>query len=126
MSQPKELHYRVKYVCLRCRKVHKPAPPLGDGRPAAVPTARTCHICGDEALWVSRLFRTPKRTDDAGWKLVEFLVRSGFRFQRVYQLVDHRTWRRVDYPTNMKEAAPFVQELRSQSIIDESLPLYWK
>ncbi len=66
--------------------------------------------------FIYHLFKPPGKNDEKAWRVVEFLVANGFRYQRVY-----RSFRRgtgegsIPYPDNMKEAKEFVLKYAMQA-----------
>jgi hypothetical protein len=60
-------------------------------------------------------FRPPKKSDDKQWEKVQFLVKNGFNFQKVYR-IEGSVWHREKYPKNLNEAKKFVEKFKNQAI----------
>lgn len=93
--------YYVPYACFSCSKSFKRA--YSPGLPDKV-----CPDCGGMAVGLSRNFKAPPRSAKAEWKVVEYLVRAGFRYQH---LREPRTGRLIQdpYPRSMRAAREFVR-----------------
>ena len=93
--------YFGPYICFKCSKSFKRAVTLG------LPD-KVCPDCGGVAVGVSRNFKAPPKDARAEWKVVEYLVRAGFRFQHIR---DPKTGLQIHdpYPRNMRSAKEFVR-----------------
>jgi hypothetical protein len=94
--------YYFPYVCFSCMKSFKRAhvPSLPD---------KVCPDCGGVTVGLSRNFKAPPTTSRAEWKVVEYLVGAGFRFQHIQ---DPSTGERIHdpYPRTMRAAKEFVRK----------------
>lgn len=95
--------YLWSFTCLSCRKSFK--------RPGANVGERKCPHCGDVAINLGRNFKPPKRSDDAQWEKVKFLIAKGFAFHKVYDS-DNRL---VQYPKTLQEAKEFVEKYKDKA-----------
>lgn len=71
-------------------------------------------------LLLPHRFRPPKKNDDKGWELVNYLIENGFRFQHIYQLGsdDYNkklTDNYISYPKNLRDAKEFVEKYKGQA-----------
>lgn len=103
-----------KKVCLDCRESLNL-----DNSDHAV-EKYPCAKCGKQTSLLPHRFRPPKKTDDKGWELVEFLINSGFPFQHIYinetnECFKNSTNNFVSYPTNLREAEEFVEKYKEQA-----------
>lgn len=79
-----------------------------------------CPKCGKPMLLLPHRFRPPKKNDDKGWELVNYLIENGFRFQHIYQLGsdDYNkklTDNYISYPKNLRDAKEFVEKYKGQA-----------
>jgi hypothetical protein len=95
--------YTFHFACFWCRRSFK--------REGARDQVKLCPNCGKSAINLGRHFNPPKRSDTSQWAKAEFLVRSGFLFQHVYN-GNHEL---VPYPSTLKEAEVFVERYRDQA-----------
>ena len=74
---------RRHFVCLHCRRSVKLVPRwdlvLVEGRECIQPMTEFCSTCQRPLIHLGRKFTTPRKTDDAGWKRLEWLVSQGWR-----------------------------------------------
>jgi hypothetical protein len=109
-----------KKVCLDCRESLN-LDHTGDLYSNKYPCAK----CGREMRILPHRFRPPKKTDDKGWELVEFLIKNGFPFQHIYQQGLSEYFKNpvesyVSYPTNIRDAKEFVVKHKDQAINKDS------
>lgn len=68
--------------------------------------------------FISHLFKPPRTNDEKAWRVVEFLVANGFRYQRVYRSFPRGARERsIPYPDDMNEAKQFVVKYAEQARI---------
>lgn len=116
----------TKFTCLDCRSTFKrPTNALKRNAPRPI-EIRTCPNCGGSAFLMGSDFRAPPKADDRAWAVVDFMVRNGFPYFRLYEDVPlaeyghpmHRpkgllsAQRRLAYPENLREAEQFVVAFR--------------
>ena len=87
--------YLFPHACFECRKSFK--------KPESNAVS-ACPNCGTPMLPLSRKFKAPKKNDVEAWAVVEYVARSGFRYQSI-QTGDGRF---VKYPSTLKEAEVFI------------------
>ncbi|MBE7177322.1 MAG: hypothetical protein INR69_13005 [Mucilaginibacter polytrichastri] len=81
-----------------------------------------CPNCGKTMLLLPHRFRPPKKNDEKGWNLVQFLIENGFRYQHIFEngieLREHynRKIKYVQYPDNIRDAKEFIEKYKSQAI----------
>lgn len=104
-----------KKLCLDCRlSLNRDFDPGSDLK-------YPCPTCGKTMLLLPHRFRPPKRNDEKGWNLVQFLIENGFRYQHIYEdgieTSDHynRKIKYVQYPNNLRDAKEFVSKYKSQA-----------
>ncbi len=78
--------YAMSFACLNCktsnmRHFYK--------APCDYPDTMECPICSGVAVNLGRHFKTPKKSDDARWKKVKYLVEHGYVFQTNYMQRDN-------------------------------------
>ncbi len=115
MGKEKEQQYMCAFACLDCKKVFK--------RPVEFPHSKEddvkkCQHCGSCAYNVGRNFHAPKQSDDKAWALVDFLIRNGFVFQKVYEHIENGSVK-IPYPKSLEEAREFVKKYKDQAIFIE-------
>jgi hypothetical protein len=115
-NQLNKYQYMCAFACIACRKAFK--------RPITPPYDKNdfikeCPHCKSHSYNVGRKFRTPKISDDKGWKLVEFLIQNGFLFHNVYIQDEKPVLVKVPYPQTLQEAQEFVKKYKNQSIYIE-------
>lgn len=66
-------------------------------------------------------FRPPRKEDEKAWQVVEFLIRNGFPYQRVYEDIvkgDFKGLKKnTSYPENLRDAKEFVEKYKDQAIL---------
>lgn len=93
-----------KSVCLECRKAYNNFVDLDNHK------KEVCPDCGESMFFLSHLFKPPKRTDHKKWKVVKFLVESGFNYYHTYTRIKPGVYSQMGkYPETMKEAEEFVK-----------------
>jgi len=96
------------FTCFDCRSTFK--------RPFEKDVlVRKCPTCGGKAILMDIRFRPPKKSDDKQWEKVQFLVKHGFNFQKVYR-IEGSVRHREKYPKNLNEAKDFVEKFKNQAI----------
>ncbi len=92
------------FVCFACRKSFKRAFDLESPR---------CPDCGGSTIGLDQKFKAPPMKDVKAWRVVEFVVASGFRYQTLHD--PSLACQDVgEYPKTMAEAEKFV--VRHQSL----------
>jgi hypothetical protein len=88
------------FVCFPCRKSFKRSIEL---------ESPPCPDCGGPTTGLSRKFKAPPTKDLKAWRVVEFLVASGFRYHELHGTDPKLGGERVGgYPKTMSEAEAFV------------------
>ncbi|GMQ30893.1 hypothetical protein Aconfl_35360 [Algoriphagus confluentis] len=90
-----------KDICLTCRKA------FSRGTDFTIPSSSKCPECGGPSITVSHLFQPPKKTELKKWKVVEYLIENGFRYDHAFKKEDSQYYGR--FPETMKEAIEFVK-----------------
>ena len=70
-----------------------------------------CPHCGESMTYLSYNFRPPKKSDDAKWETVRYIVDNGFIYNHVYEVIPDNpngATRVAIYPENIREAKEFV------------------
>lgn len=89
-------------VCFECRKVFRK--PSRD-------EARICPECSNTLIVLSRKFKAPKKSNIEEWKVIEFIVKSGF----TYHTIHFKNGQQAKYPKTMNEAKEFVIRYRNSA-----------
>lgn len=114
-SEPKSKvlgpEYSMSYACLTCKTAHKRHV---EGSPADYPIKMECPICEDNTFNVGRHFKAPKKSDNAQWKKVAFLIEHGFLFQKIR--LDPNSYESVPYPKTLAEAKEFVVKYKDWAL----------
>jgi len=81
-----------------------------------------CAKCGKQMTLLPHRFRPPKKTDNKGWELVNFLIKNGFPFQHIYQegsneYIKNPSNNYVPYPKNIREAKEFILIYKDQAML---------
>lgn len=110
-----------KRVCIACRitrniQVEDLDPKL----------THPCGRCRQPMIFLLSHFRPPKKSDDAAWEVVAFLVSNGFRYQHIYQEGLTAFKRRskdnyIPYPKNLRDAKEFVTQYKHK--LSDSKPI---
>ncbi|MBX7539655.1 hypothetical protein [Qipengyuania sphaerica] len=85
--------YLTAHACFDCRKSWK----LSEESEA------TCPDCGEEAHYMGRSFKAPKKSDVKQWRKVELLWLAGFRFH-----TNTRSRKIAPYPEHLREVEKFI------------------
>lgn len=101
-----------KKVCLSCRESFNLDP--SDMHVQAYPCAK----CGKWMSVLPHQFRPPRKTDEKGWKLVEFLVNNGFPFHHIEpkETLNHSREKFIPYPSNLRDAKVFIEKHKDKAI----------
>lgn len=60
--------------------------------------------------FVNEKFKDPKKANDKEWKIIEYLLSSGYDFRNpIYGVVRYMYFK---FPKNLQEAEAFVHEMR--------------
>jgi NDP-sugar pyrophosphorylase family protein len=103
-----------KLICVDCRKA------FSIGTDFSKFKEKICPECGKMMIRVSHLFQPPKKDDKKQWKMIQFLIDNGFKFEHSYKYIEKGTWLNIPYPTNLKEAKEFVEKYAK----DKDCPIY--
>lgn len=76
----------------------------------------SCPICKGGAFNFGRHFKPPKKSDNAQWKKIEYLVEHGFVLQTIYEQREDFGCYKVSYPKSLAEAKYFVVKLVAISV----------
>lgn len=106
MSTP----YTVSFACLNCRKAFKREVDFTQTQPLTL----SCHNCPGTAYNLGRHFKVPKRTDLRQWQKIEFLLKHGFRFQKIRTGNNHHDT--VPYPQTLAQAKEFVLKYKQYAV----------
>lgn len=63
-----------------------------------------CPSCRKEMILLPHRFRPPKKSDEKKWKVVEYLLHRGFRYEHVV----------YDVPENLRDAKAFWQKIKDR------------
>ena len=92
-----------KNVCLTCRTtVNMRATEVREMK---------CTHCGQVMTRLSHSFRPPRKEDNGRWEAVAYLVKNGFTYNHVYQVIPddpNGATRTARYPQTLREAKEFV------------------
>ena len=103
--------YAMSYACLSCKTAHKRHV---EGAPSEYPLKMECPVCKGTTFNLGRHFKAPKKSDDAQWKKVAFLVEHGFLFQKIRPFPN--SYESVPYPKTLAEAKEFVVKYKKWAI----------
>ena len=103
--------YSISYACLSCRTSNKRHV---EGSPSEYPLIMECPICKGTTFNLGRHFKAPKKSDNAQWKKVAFLIEHGFLFQNIR--LDPSNHESVPYPKTLAEAKNFVIKYKDWAI----------
>ena len=103
--------YSMSYACLSCKTAHKRHV---EGSPLDYPMKMDCPICKGVTYNLGRHFKAPKKSDDAQWKKVAFLIEHGFLFQKIR--VSPNSYESVPYPKTLDEAKKFVVKYKDRVV----------
>lgn len=86
-----------KKICLDCRLTLNRE--FDDGSKGLT---YPCPNCQKEMILLPHRFRPPKKSDEQKWKVVEYLIGQGFRYEHTFR----------DVPENIRDAKEFWAELQ--------------
>ncbi len=97
-----------KKLCIICKKSYS------IGTDFTVEHSTICPQCGNETVFVNQKFKPPSRSNVRQWKIVEYLVHSGYRFHSVI----HNGFRYIEinnnnFPKTMTAAKNLVRKLKN-------------
>lgn len=97
-----------KSVCINCRKAFSQGMDF-----TKFNLDKHCPDCGEPMVFLSQSFRPPKKTDDKKWKVVEFLIKNGFRYNHVWKNIRNGGYEGyAAYPENMSDAIRFIKKYK--------------
>jgi len=105
--------YAMSFTCLNCKTSNMRH---FDKAPCDYPDTMECPICNGVAVNLGRHFKPPKKSDDAQWKKVKYLVEHGFVFQTIYEQRDDSGYYKVSYPRSLAEAKEFVAKYKDKAV----------
>ncbi|MDU2207986.1 hypothetical protein, partial [Veillonella sp.] len=73
-------------------------------------TNKTCPICKGKMYFVNEKFKAPKKSNDKEWKIIEYLLLSGYDFRN--PIYGAEKYMYFEFPKNLQEAKAFVREMR--------------
>lgn len=95
-----------KNVCVNCRIS------LSEGTNYELfNTNKTCPTCKSKMYFVNEKFKAPKKSNDKEWKIIEYLLLSGYDFRNLY--CGHEQCIYFEFPKNLQEAETFIREMRT-------------
>ena len=95
-----------KNVCINCRIS------LSEGTNYELfNTNKTCPTCKGKMYFVNEKFKAPKKTNDKEWKIIEYLLLSGYDFRNPYCGREQCIY--FEFPKNLQEAEAFIREMRT-------------
>ena len=71
---------------------------------------KTCPTCKSKMYFVNEKFKAPKKSDDKEWKIIEYLLLSGYDFRNPYCGQEQCIY--FEFPKNLQEAEAFIREMR--------------
>jgi hypothetical protein len=104
-----------KNVCLICRKSFNQGTNIKDIHNS------NCPDCGQPMVAINHRFRPPKKSELDKWKTVEYLIKNGFFFQKIYNKIENHANKTlktelVPYPEKLREAKEFVKKYQDQAL----------
>ena len=95
-----------KNVCINCRIS------LSEGTNYELfNTNKTCPICKGKMYFVNEKFKAPKKSNDKEWKIIEYLLLSGYDFRNPIYGAERYMY--FEFPKNLEEAESFIRKIRS-------------
>ena len=95
-----------KNVCVNCRIS------LSEGTNYELfNTNKTCPICNGKMYFVNEKFKAPKKSNDKEWKIIEYLLLSGYDFRNPYCGQEQCIY--FEFPKNLQEVEAFIREMRT-------------
>lgn len=104
--------YAMSFACFECKTAHKRH---FDSSPCDYPRSMACPVRNSKMVNLGRHFKAPKKSDEAQWKKVKFLVDHGFVFQHIYELREDGGHYKVEYPKTLSEAHEFIVKYEEQA-----------
>ena len=105
MNQWEKIIMGYKNVCTNCRIS------LSEGMNYELfDTNKTCPICKGKMYFVNEKFKAPKKSNDKEWKIIEYLLLSGYDFRNPIYGTERYMY--FEFPKNLQEAEAFVREMR--------------
>ena len=106
-----------KNICLGCRKAFNQGTNTKDIHNS------NCPDCGLPMIALNHRFRPPKKTDLDKWRTVEYLLKNGFQYQKIYENFERKQDKiirsgHVSYPENLRDAKEFVIKYKDQAILE--------
>jgi len=103
-----------KKVCLECKVT------LNRDFDSGSELKYPCPECGRPMTLLPHRFRPPKKTDDKKWETVKYLIKNGFYYQHIYEIIEKETQTQgqkkyATYPDNLREAKEFVEKFKNQA-----------
>ena len=74
-------------------------------------TNKTCPTCKSKMYFVNEKFKAPKKSNDKEWKIIEYLLLSGYDFRNPYCGQEQCIY--FEFPKNLQEAEAFIREMRT-------------
>ena len=105
--------YSMSFVCLNCKTSNMRH---FFEEPCDYPDSMECPVCKGVALNFGRYFKPPKKSDNAQWKKIEYLVEHGFVFQTIYEQREDSGYYKVSYPKTLAEAKDFVVKYKHKAV----------
>ena len=100
-----------KSVCLEYNKAYNKPIELDRHK------KEVCPGCGESMHVLSHMFRPPKKSDSKKWKVVRYLVESGFKYYHNFDMIKPGVYLQTGkYPETMKEAEEFVKTYHASGI----------
>lgn len=96
-----------KKLCLECRLTLNRE--FDDG---STKLNYPCPTCQKPMILLPHRFRPPKKSDEQKWKVVEYLLNQGFRYEHVNK----------DVPENLRDAKEFWENLQKRKSHINKLP----
>ena len=94
-----------KNVCINCRIS------LSEGTNYELfNTNKTCPTCKSNMYFVNEKFKAPKKSNDKEWKIIKYLLLSGYDFRNPY--CGHEQCIYFEFPMSLQEAEAFIHEMR--------------
>ncbi len=100
-----------KSVCLTCRKAFSQGTDF-----TKFQREKLCPDCGQPMVFLNEKFQPPGRTDDKKWKVVEYMVSSGFDYRTVWENPSPGVYHELQlkFPETMNDAKEFVARYKNR------------
>ncbi|MEZ9823238.1 hypothetical protein AB4238_21880 [Shewanella sp. 10N.286.45.A1] len=105
--------YSMSFACLNCKTSNMRH---FFEAPCDYPDSMECPICKGVAFNFGRHFKPPKKSDNAQWKKIEYLVEHGFVFQTIYEQREDSGYYKVSYSKTLAEAKDFVVKHKDKAV----------